>query len=334
MKKFIIGVDVSKLKLDFCSFIDGCFTNEEVVVNHVASIKSHLLNQLSDKSPSDILVCAEYTGQYIYPLSCACEELGVDLWLENPVQIKYRSGMQRGKSDKLDAQKIAVYAERFQDEARLFKLPERSIEALKQLVSERDMFVCDKAKYQGQLTDQQNYMSPSIFNKKSQRLRHLIKELGAAINQIENEIRQLIDNDPILCRQHQLLCSINGVGERTSIKMIIETNAFKDFKDPRKFCCHAGVAPFSYTSGSSVRSKRKVSKRADKSIKALLHMAALSASKTKGDLGEYYTRKVLEGKNKMTVINAIRAKLVLRMFAVIKNDRFYIQNYSNPLTIS
>ncbi|MFC0876770.1 transposase, partial [Saccharicrinis sp. FJH2] len=118
------------------------------------------------------------------------------------------------------------------------------------------------------------------------------------------------------------------------IKMILETNAFRDFKDPRKFCCHAGVAPFSYTSGSSIRSKRKVSKRADKSIKALLHMAALSAIKTKGDLGQYYARKVAEGKNKMTVLNAIRAKLVLRMFAVIKNDRLFIQNYVNPLSIS
>lgn len=63
-------------------------------------------------------------------------------------------------------------------------------------------------------------------------------------------------------------------------------------------------------------------------------MAALSVSKTNGELGQYYNRKVAEGKNKMTVLNAIRAKLVLRMFAVIKNEQIYIQNYINPLSVS
>jgi len=63
-------------------------------------------------------------------------------------------------------------------------------------------------------------------------------------------------------------------------------------------------------------------------------MAALSASKTSGELGQYYCRKVAEGKNKMTVLNAIRAKLVLRMFAVIKKEKEYLQNYINPLSVS
>ncbi|MCY1722635.1 transposase [Prolixibacteraceae bacterium Z1-6] len=73
----------------------------------------------------------------------------MDLWIENPVQIKFRSGMQRGKSDKLDARKIAIYAQRFEDQARLFSMPEEAIQGLKQLVSERDMLVCDRAKYKG-----------------------------------------------------------------------------------------------------------------------------------------------------------------------------------------
>jgi transposase len=109
--------------------------------------------------------------------------------------------------------------------------------------------------------------------------------------------------------------------------MIVETNAFRDFDDARKFCCHAGVAPFTYESGSSVRSRSRVSHRADKSIQSLLHRTALSvATRRKGELSDYYLRKVAEGKNTMPVINAVRAKLVLRMFAVIKNDAFYEKN--------
>ena len=334
MKKIFIGVDVSKLKLDFCNYRDGQFSKEEIVANHSSAIKSHLESILEDAQKEELLICAEYTGQYIYPLTCVCNEMSIDLWVENPVQIKFRSGIQRGKNDKLDARKIAIYTHRFEDQAHLFSMPEKSIQALKQLVSERDMLVCDRAKYKGQLTDQRDFMEQKVYKKKHNRLSQLIQNLNKAIKQIEDEIQLIIDNNETLSKQHQLLCSIDGIGERTSLKMILETNAFKDFKDPRKFCCHAGVAPFSYTSGSSVRSKRKVSKRADKSIKALLHMAALSAGKTNGDLGKYYNRKVAEGKNKMTVLNAIRAKLVLRMFAVIRNEKFYIQNYINPLSVS
>lgn len=132
-----------------------------------------------------------------------------------------------------------------------------------------------------------------------------------------------------MSRQYELLCSVDGIGDRTAIKMIVETNAFKDFSDPRKFCCHAGVAPFSYTSGSSQKSRNKVSHRADKSIKKLLHLAALSIIKNNGELHDYYLRKVDEGKNKMSVINAVRAKLVLRMFAVIRNNQPYQKNYQN-----
>ena len=65
-------------------------------------------------------------------------------------------------------------------------------------------------------------------------------------------------------------------------------------------------------------------------------MAALVvATKRKdGELREYYLRKAGEGKNKMLVLNAIRAKLVARMFAVIINNRQYEKNYSFCLQIS
>ena len=153
------------------------------------------------------------------------------------------------------------------------------------------------------------------------------------IDEIDREIQQSIDNDETLSNQHKLLLSVDGVGERVAVKMIVETNGFKDFTDPRKFCCHAGVAPFKFTSGSSIRSRNKVSNRADKSIKALLHMAALVVTTTKkdGELREYYLKKVAEGKSKMSVLNAVRAKLVYRMFAVIRDNKFYEKNYLHQL---
>ena len=75
---------------------------------------------------------------------------------------------------------------------------------------------------------------------------------------IEQEIKQLVESDEVLSKQHELLCSIDGIGNQTAVKMIVETNAFQDFSNARKFCCHAGVAPFQHTSGSSILVLRKV----------------------------------------------------------------------------
>jgi transposase len=331
MKKLMIGIDVGKEKLDFCVQSGDRILKEFVVENTMNSIETSLKDVMNEFSATsdDVLLCAEYTGQYTYPLSCTCEGMQIDLWLENPAQIKQSSGVQRGKNDRLDARKIAAYALRFQDRARLFSLPEKNISTLKQLVSERDMYISDRAKYQGQITDQKRFMSPADYVAKQKRLQRQIRELDTSIDEIELTVEQLIDGDETLKRQHELLLSIDGVGEKVAVKMIVETNAFRDFDNGRQFCCHAGVAPFKYDSGSSVRSRSRVSNRADKSIKTLLHMAAIAAAtrKKSGELRDYYIRKVAEGKNKMSVLNAVRAKIVLRMFAVIRNDKVYEQNY-------
>jgi hypothetical protein len=87
------------------------------------------------------------------------------------------------------------------------------------------------------------------------------------------------------------------------------------------------VVPFEHTSGTSVRGRNRVSHIANKSMKSLLHLAALSTLNTPGEIQDYYNRKITEGKNKMSIINAIRNKLILRIFACIKQNREYENNY-------
>jgi transposase len=168
VKKIVIGIDVSKEKLDFCLQLGEKVVEDTVAENTTRAIISFLKGVLRSRhlEVADLLLCAEYTGQYTWPLGCACTELGVDLWLENPAQIKHSSGVHRGKNDRLDARRIAAYAVRFQDKMRLYTLPERRIASLKQLVSERDMYIVDKGKYQGQLTDQKRFMSKEDYASK------------------------------------------------------------------------------------------------------------------------------------------------------------------------
>ncbi len=80
-------------------------------------------------------------------------------------------------------------------------------------------------------------------------------------------------------------------------------------------------------SGTSIGFKPGVSLYANKKLKKLLQLCALSAIKSDKEMRAYFERKVAEGKNKMCVINAIRNKLIHRVFAVIRDDRPYEENY-------
>lgn len=327
MEKFcVIGVDVSKKKLDFCVMVQGKVTVEQVVANHPQSIRS-VLKQLQQEfgvEGTELLICAEHTGQYTYPLACACQALECTLWLENPAQIKYSSGVQRGKNDKVDAKRIALYATRFGDKFRTYSRPTAEIEELKQLTAERSLYVTDLGKYKAQLKDQREFMPEKLYKEKSKRFEGVIEALEEELEAVDQKIEMIIDSTEVLRHQMELLTSVEGVGRVVATAMIITTEAFTRFDDCRKFNCYAGLAPFSYTSGSSQHSKNRVSNRADKSIKSLLHMAALSVvSKKTSELKDYFLRKVEEGKSKMTVINAIRAKIVARMFAVIRKKKPY-----------
>ena len=67
---------------------------------------------------------------------------------------------------------------------------------------------------------------------------------------------------------------------------------------------------------------------ANKKIKCYLHMASLAAIKHDAGLKQYYERKVAEGKNKMSVLNAVKCKLLARVVSCVNNNRMYVDNYA------
>ena len=328
------GVDISKCKLDICVFNGKDVLSHHICENNLNSIQKLFKSLGGELMLDEALVCAEHTGLYSYSLVEACKKIDLDLCLENPSEIKMSSGVTRGKNDKIDAERIARYAHRYSDKIRLYKSDNETIEALKVLASERELYVVDRAKYKAQIKSQKGHLPSSYYKAKSKRLRQIIAVLDEQVSLIEDQIDNLIKDNEVLCNQEELITSIDGIGKQVALHTIIETSGFTRINNPRKFACHAGVAPFAYLSGSSQRTKWKVSNKANKNLKRLFHMAALSAIQKEGELRDYYLRKVEEGKNKMTVINAVRAKLIHRIFAVIKNNRKYDQNYVNSLALS
>ena len=323
MKKIYVGIDISKEKCNLC-FRSGLeIVREEECSNDVKALKKAFKATLKvlDASMDDVLVCAEYTGRYIYPLTVACQELDVFLWMDDPTRIKNSMGLTRGKNDAIDAARIAEYAFRYSDKAVRYAIPDAALVSMKNLLADREFLLVDKKRYQSQLTDQKKYMAPGDFKHKNSRW----KKIAA----IDAEIESLIAADPVLARQKELLVSIDGIGDRIAINMIAITGGFTRFQNARQFCSFAGLTPYKYDSGTSVRSKAKISKRANQTMKALLHLAAVGVAThmKEGEYKDYYERKTKEGKHVMCVLNVIRAKLVHRMFSVIKRNSEYTKEY-------
>jgi transposase len=125
--------------------------------------------------------------------------------------------------------------------------------------------------------------------------------------------------------------SVTGIGKITAANIIVATGEFERIKDVKKFACYSGIAPFEHSSGSSVRGKTRVSKMANMTIKRLLHLAAMTAIQHSEELKRFYYRKIEAGKNKMSALNAVRNKLISRVFACVNNKRIYQKNYQHAL---
>ncbi len=327
--KHFIGIDVSKSTLDFCLISAGKVVLRLQTQNSSKGIEGFVKE--SGCALGESLFCMEHTGIYNYPLLDYLSEKESSIWLESALRIKQSAGMQRGKNDKVDAERIALYAYRNQDSLKLWRPTRPVIKELKTLTALRTRLINAKKQLKSSLQEGKQFLTKSLQKKMKQCCQHSLKGLEKDLTAVNKQLDGLIRSDEELNRLFNLVTSVEGIGAVTAREILITTNEFKDFTNAKKYACYAGVVPFQYRSGTSIRGKDRVSHLANKTVKTLLHMSALSAINHCEELKIYYQRKVAEGKNKMSVINAVRNKLVLRIFAVVKNDRKYDKNYDYAL---
>ncbi|HEY2725717.1 MAG TPA: IS110 family transposase [Parafilimonas sp.] len=120
------------------------------------------------------------------------------------------------------------------------------------------------------------------------------------------------------------MLSVPGIGRFTAVYLICCTNNFAAKYTGKQLAGYAGVVPFDHTSGTSIKSKNRVHKMANKDLKQMLHLCALTAIKCYPEFTNYFNRKKAEGKNGMSVLNAIRNKIVLRAIAVVNKQAPYV----------
>jgi transposase len=328
MKKnyqIFIGIDVSKSKLDYCVITDPASTQHQfgIVANTEKGIKQLIATLKKNFIFEDIIFCLENTGVYSMPFCYWAQHFKIDYWVVPALEIKKAKGITRGKNDKADAKDIASYCITHLHLLKLTTLPENDFIELRLLLAEREKLV--KAIGMFKMTKEgQHFLPKEVLKKTLAHNKKTTEALEKQLNAIEKIIQTLIDNNPTFKEQQKLLVTVPGVGKQTSVNLIVATYAFTAFKNWRKFACYCGVAPFEYTSGSSIRGKTKVSHLANKKLKALLNMAALSAKRNDIEMKAYYDKKVKEGKNKMLVLNSIRCKIISRAFAVVQRNTPFV----------
>ena len=218
---------------------------------------------------------------------------------------------------------MAPATRRFQDRIRLWQPARPVLKKLTELSRLRQRLLGMISQLQVPLAEQKRFGDKTFNSQLGQHCRATLMALNSDLAGVEKAIKRLIADDPTLKALFALVTSVPGIGQVIATEIILATNELKAIEDPKKLACHAGVAPFEHGSGSSVRGKTRVNHQARKSLKTLLHLAAMSALQVDGELREYYLRKVAEGKNKMLVINALRNKLIHRVYAVVKRGEKY-----------
>lgn len=316
-QKQIVGIDVSKHSLDICIKPAGMTFQ---ITNDGKGFKC-LGRKLG--VDTDTLVVMEHTGHYSLKLERFLKSKGIGYCKIPALQIKRSLGVIRGKDDQVDAVRIAEYGWLRKDQLVTREMLDENILELRSLLSLRSKLVRDRSGYICRQKEIKNAEGGSSSDVLSKCHNQMIKALSVQIKTVEAHIQTVIQSDQNFRQTQILLCSIKGVGRIIAAHMIALTENFKRFSDARKFNCYAGLAPFKHESGSSIKSRSRISHLANKEIKTLLNLAAFCAIRFDLELKQYYQRRVSEGKRKMSCLNIIRSKIVARMFAVVKRQSGY-----------
>jgi len=327
MKQYnhFFGVDVSKKTIDVThaenqQFTHRQFSNDDdgmkLLSNWMIEIKSIF---------EDSLFCMEATGLYCFPLTQFLTTNCIDTWIEHAAQIKNATALARGKNDKVDSQRIAVYATKNLDRLRLWKPMDTTLDKIKHLAKLRDRLVETKKRLATPIKEFEDVGNTEMAKLLTKTIKSSLAAIDKDLKNIESKIISIINEDDNLKVLYRIITSVVGIGFVTATNLMIHTNGFAVLNDTRKLACYCGVAPFAYSSGSSVRGKTKVHYMANKKLKSNLHMASLTAIKLDVDIKIYYERKVAEGKNKMSVLNAVKNKLLARVVAVVNKRQDYVQ---------
>ena len=157
---------------------------------------------------------------------------------------------------------------------------------------------------------------------KSLELKHtikLIRELDAEIEEIENEIKIIMDeiNSPIL--------SIPGISYRMGAMIIAEIGDFSQFDSPDKILAYAGMSPSTYQSGQLDNCYARMEKRGSRYLRYALYNATAYVCLWDPTFKAYLAKKRSEGKHYYVALSHATKKLIRVIYQLESSGQQYIK---------
>lgn len=323
--KLFCGIDISKADIDVV--YGSPSSNRYVKLSNDAKGISRLLALLLSLEPDRgmILVCCENTGSYMDKLACVLKGEGIFLWAVHPLLLSYYSiELNRFKTDKADAHKIFSYVMRNQDKAVSFYAPSQTVRELKELFTCRKTLIETRSAYTCRNEDRQQKTTANVLVMEIEK--QLISILTAYIKTLEKAIIKAISADTRIKRMYQVLLSIPCIGPVTAWHFLFVTDCFERFGNWRALAAFIGTAPYPKKSGTSVRFKDRVSKKAYVPLKVDLNQGIVSVCTRPGQLFySYYQGMINNNIEHLSILNRIKNVLLKIVFKLIHSDTLFNQ---------
>ncbi len=303
MPACFIGIDVAKAEFVWAQRPAG---SAAAVPNEEAGIRG-LLEELQRLRPA--LIVLEATGGYETPLVAALAAAALPVVVANPRQVRdfARATGQLAKTDHIDAQILALFAERVRPAVR--PLPDADSQLLTGLLTRRRQLI-------EMLVAERNRLATALPPVRRNITKH-VTWLERQLKDVDRDLDQAVQASPVWRTKENLLRSIPGIGRvvsRTLVASLPELGRLSH----KQIAKLVGVAPLARDSGT-LRGRRLVwGGRAP--VRAALYMAALVASRRNPIIRAFYTRLVAAGKPKKLALTACMHKLLTIANAMLRTQ--------------
>jgi len=300
-----VGIDVAKDRLDVHLRPVG----HAFALSRDGAGLEALVERLAALAPA--LVVLEATGGFEVAVAGALAAAGLPLVVVNPRQIRdfARATGRLAKTDRLDAEAIARFAEAVRPEPR--PLPSAAAQALGELVARRRQLV-EMITSEGQRRRQTR--DPRLQRRLAAHLTWLQKELAA----LETDLDAAIRGTPAWRVAEDLLASVPGIGKTSARTLIAELPELGSL-DRRKIAALVGVAPINRDSGTFRGRRMVMGGRA--SVRTALSMPTLTAIRHNPALQAFYQRLIGRGRPAKVAITACMRKLLVILNAILRDHR-------------
>lgn len=314
MKKVVIGIDVSKSHLDvYISQTNSAFR----VPNTQKGLKLFL--KKLDALPFIELIVCEATGGYERRLveTCLLAQLPIYRVHANKIRHFAKASGYLAKTDKIDAQRITLFAQTFALENRVNPL-EKEVLHLRALTTRRQQLLSEK-------TRESNRLDVPLPDPLKSSIERHIQWLEAELLKINHEIEIHLKSHPCLQEKVQLMASMPGVGLQTALTLLTDLPEIGKIGFSQ-LTALVGLAPYNRESGTK-RGKRSVFAGRAKVRKAL-YMAAVASLRVNKKLKFFYDKLKSKGKPSKVALIALARKILQTLNAMILKNLPWSLNYA------